>query len=159
MIVFCGKCFAAVWLGSVAIHRKTQLQNFSFYRHGAGTGGWSPGPYSAPRSYANVAATLGLPPCDWQGFDRFEHAGDLRHIAANVQPAWISANGLITGWSQNGEIDPLVTGFPESHAVLWKDSKIRDLGTLPQGGYESLGLSVNNGGLVVGLATNTSIIG
>jgi hypothetical protein len=36
MIVFCGKCFAAVWLGSVAIHRKTQLQNFSLYRHGAG---------------------------------------------------------------------------------------------------------------------------
>lgn len=43
MIVFCGKCFAALWLGSVAIHRKTQLQNFSLYRHGAGTGGRSPG--------------------------------------------------------------------------------------------------------------------
>jgi hypothetical protein len=144
-----------VWL-SIA---KRNCKTFRFIGTARGQEAGRPASYSAPRSYANVAATLGLPPCDWQGFDRFEHAGDLRHIAANVQPAWISANGLITGWSQNGEIDPLVTGFPESHAVLWKDSKIRDLGTLPQGGYESLGLSVNNGGLVVGLATNTSIIG
>ena len=37
MIVFCGKCFAAVQLGSVALHRKMLLQNFSLYRYGAGT--------------------------------------------------------------------------------------------------------------------------
>jgi probable HAF family extracellular repeat protein len=74
---------------------------------------------------------------------------------ASSQSAWISANGLIAGWSQNGKIDPLITGYPENQAVLWKDRKIRDLGTLPEGGHESLGLAVNRSGLVVGLATNT----
>jgi probable HAF family extracellular repeat protein len=75
---------------------------------------------------------------------------------ASSQPAGISANGLITGWSQNGEIDPLVMGYPENRAVLWNEGKIRDLGTLPEGGYESLGFAINSSGLVVGLATNTT---
>jgi probable HAF family extracellular repeat protein len=76
---------------------------------------------------------------------------------SSSQPSWVSASGLISGWSQNGKIDPLVAGFPENRAVLWKDGIIRDLGTLPQpeGGYESLGFAVNSTGLVVGVATNT----
>lgn len=68
---------------------------------------------------------------------------------------WISENGLITGTSDNGQIDPLL-GFPESHAVLWRDGAITDLGTLG-GGYESWGLSVNDRGDVVGFATNTTL--
>jgi probable HAF family extracellular repeat protein len=73
--------------------------------------------------------------------------------------AWISADGLIAGTSQNGETDPLDPGspqnFPENRAVLWRDGKIINLGTLPEGGYESEAESVNNSGQVVGVATNT----
>jgi probable HAF family extracellular repeat protein len=68
---------------------------------------------------------------------------------------WISPNGLITGYSQNGEIDPLLPSFPEVRAVLWRNGELIDLGTLPQGGFESLANSVNNRGQVVGLALNT----
>ena len=66
---------------------------------------------------------------------------------------WISDTGLIAGEAQNGVLDPLVPGFPEVRAVLWKDGKAIDLGTL--GGNESSASSVNNRGQVVGLATNT----
>jgi probable HAF family extracellular repeat protein len=68
---------------------------------------------------------------------------------------WISANGLIAGFSENGDIDPLSPGFPQLRAVVWKDGRINDLGTLPAGGYESIGNAVNSRGQVVGLATNT----
>jgi len=68
--------------------------------------------------------------------------------------AWISANGLVAGTSQNGEIDPLDKGFPEDRAVLWRDGKIIDLGTL-EGGYESGAQAVNSRGQVVGWADNT----
>jgi probable HAF family extracellular repeat protein len=69
--------------------------------------------------------------------------------------AWISANGLIAGASQNGETDPLDPGFPEDRAVLWRDGNIIDLGTLSEGGYESGAQAVNSRGQVVGWAFNT----
>lgn len=69
--------------------------------------------------------------------------------------SWVSANGLIVGASQNGETDPLDPGYPEDRAVLWRNSKIIDLGTLPEGGYESGAESVNSRGQVVGWALNT----
>jgi probable HAF family extracellular repeat protein len=71
------------------------------------------------------------------------------------QALWITANGLITGNSQNGQIDPLFSGFPENRAVLWQNGTIVDLGTLPQGGYESFASTVNSRSQVVGFALNT----
>ena len=65
---------------------------------------------------------------------------------------WISDTGLIAGQARNGLIDPLLPGFAEVRAVLWKEGEAIDLGTL--GGNESSAFSVNNRGQIVGLATN-----
>ena len=70
------------------------------------------------------------------------------------QGNWICENGLIAGTSENGELDPSIPGFPELRAVVWKDDKIIDSGTL-DGGYESGASAVNSRGQVVGFATNT----
>jgi uncharacterized membrane protein len=72
----------------------------------------------------------------------------------NSMSIWISLNGLATGFSESGQIDPVVADFPEIHAVLWGNGNITDLGTLPQGGYESEANSVNSRGQVVGATTN-----
>jgi probable HAF family extracellular repeat protein len=74
---------------------------------------------------------------------------------ASSASSGISANGLIVGISENGLIDPLLSGFPEFRAVLWQNGSITDLGTLPEGGYESIGNAVNSRGEVVGVALNT----
>jgi probable HAF family extracellular repeat protein len=89
------------------------------------------------------------------------HAGvrtDLGALAEGLssQAIWISNSGLIVGFAENGEIDPLVPGFPQGRAVLWRDGRIADLGTLPhEGGYESAANAVNSAGQVVGWAANT----
>jgi probable HAF family extracellular repeat protein len=66
---------------------------------------------------------------------------------------WISDNGMIAGTSENNAIDQLV-GAPTSLAVLWKDGKIINLGTL--GGNESVAVAVNTRGEVVGAALNST---
>jgi len=81
---------------------------------------------------------------------------DLGALPGGLSSAtsWISANGLIAGASQNGETDPLDPGYPEDRAVLWRNGNIMDLGTLPEGGYESGAEAVNSRGQVVGWAFN-----
>jgi len=94
----------------------------------------------------------------WQnGFKK--DLGVLRGGASSATTS-ISANGLIAGTSQNGEIDPLFAGtpfagFPQERAVLWVNGKIQDLGVLPEGGYESGSVVVNSSGEVTGWAFNT----
>ncbi len=73
---------------------------------------------------------------------------------ASSQAVWISSNGIIAGTAQNGEEDPLLPGWGQFRAVLWKDGKIIDLGTL-EGGYESAIGNVNSKGQAVGLSLNT----
>src|ERR1700748_1865934 len=65
---------------------------------------------------------------------------------------WISSNGFISGFSQNGESDPFLA-FPVLHGVVWLNGKITDLKTL-KGGSESWANSVNDQGQVVGFANN-----
>ncbi len=66
---------------------------------------------------------------------------------------WVNEEGLITGESENGFIDP-ISGLPEQVAVLWeKDGQIIDLGTL--GGSFSYPNAMNDRGAVVGIAQNT----
>jgi probable HAF family extracellular repeat protein len=63
----------------------------------------------------------------------------------------INSRAWVAGFSQNGVIDPL-TDFPETDAVLWKNSEMINLGTL--GGNSSGANSVNNRGQVAGAALN-----
>lgn len=72
------------------------------------------------------------------------------------QVNWISASGLMTGVSDNGQPDPLSGGaLPQIHGILWQHGSMTDLGTLPEGGYFSFANAVNSRGEVVGLAQNT----
>ncbi len=71
----------------------------------------------------------------------------------NSGAVWINNAGVVAGISEDGEIDPLL-GFPEGIAVLWKDGKIINLGTL-DGGYESVANAVNDQGQVTGPALDT----
>jgi probable HAF family extracellular repeat protein len=64
-----------------------------------------------------------------------------------------SASGLIVGISENGQLDPLVPGFPVGRAVLWQNGSITDLGVL-EGGYESQANGVNSKAEVAGVFTN-----
>lgn len=89
-----------------------------------------------------------------------DRSGNLTDLGAlpgggSSVPTWISKNGLITGLSQNGQTDPLFPVLPQERAVLWQDGMITDLGTLPEGGYQSEANAVNSVAQVVGAALNT----
>lgn len=106
-----------------------------------------------------------FPPFSVPGDPYIQHAfqwqgGALQDLGAlpggyNSWAQGLSANGLIAGQSETGAFDPL-TGWPEVHAVLWKNNgrRIIDLGTV-DGGYESISFNVNSQGQVVGGALNT----
>jgi probable HAF family extracellular repeat protein len=68
---------------------------------------------------------------------------------------WISGNGLIAGYSENGVIDPFINS-PSYVAVLWKQGKIGNLGAL-KGAYESSAFAVNSRGQVVGYSSNDTL--
>jgi uncharacterized membrane protein len=55
------------------------------------------------------------------------------------------------GVSETGRLDPL-TGAPETHAVISKNDRLADLGTL--GGHESWASGINDYGQVAGYASN-----
>ena len=85
------------------------------------------------------------------------HNGTLTKLdvlpgGANAQTVWISANGLVAGFSENGLIDPQ-TGQPAAVASLWEGRKVINVGTVP-GGTESLASAVNSLGRVVGFSNN-----
>jgi uncharacterized membrane protein len=71
------------------------------------------------------------------------------------QVVWISANGLTAGVSDNGQQDPQNPALPQFRAVLWQHGEITDLGTLPEGGYQSFATAVNSRGEIAGQAYNT----
>ncbi|HET8926002.1 MAG TPA: hypothetical protein VFN26_23660 [Candidatus Acidoferrum sp.] len=71
--------------------------------------------------------------------------------AWSVFAIWIADTGFVAGSSLDNAFNPL-TGSPAALAVLWKDGKIVNLGTL--GGIESGAGAVNSGGEVVGAAQN-----
>jgi probable HAF family extracellular repeat protein len=115
---------------------------------------------------ANCFIPFNLPDCFVQ-HSVVLHNGDLTKLdvlpdGANAQTTWITANGLVAGFSENGVIDPQ-TGQPAAVAVLWEGRKAINLGTVP-GGTESIASAVNSRGQVVGVSNNdvpdaTSIFG
>lgn len=121
---------------------------------------------ATPNPNANCFIPFNLPDCFVQ-HSVVLHNGDLTKLdvlpgGANAQTTWISANGLIAGFSENGLIDPQ-TGQPAGVAVLWEGRKPINLGTVP-GGTESIAIAVNSRGHVVGGSNNdvpdtTSIFG
>jgi probable HAF family extracellular repeat protein len=66
---------------------------------------------------------------------------------------WVSDSGLSVGWSSDNDQADLRLGIPQTHATVWKNGEIVDLGTL-EGGYESVALAANNRGQVVGVSAN-----
>jgi probable HAF family extracellular repeat protein len=118
-------------------------------------------------SLTGAAETITVDPyCFWSKDCYASHAfrwrnggkTDLGVLSGGIgsQVNWISANGLIAGISDNGQPDPLSGGaLPQIHGVLWEHGGMTDLGTLPEGGYESWPYAVNNHGEIVGQAYNT----
>jgi probable HAF family extracellular repeat protein len=145
------------WVFGAFEQQATTLNNAGTVVGGADTSNSNP-------NYPNVNPVLGpallfgyADPFVFQAFKWNE--GALINLGTlpggyNSFPSSISANGLVAGTSENGVIDP-VGGFPEVHAVLWKDGQIMDLGTL-DGKTESVALAVNNRGQVVGGASDAS---
>jgi len=139
---------------------------------GPGNGLQNPGlPRAGVLNNRGTLAGWGLtPPVDpYCGFGGSCNAGDalqfqdgvttdLGKLAGGIdsQVNWISQNGLMTGVADNGQLDPLSGGtLPQIHGAFWKNGRLTDMGTLPEGGYISFPTAVNNRGEVVGNAQNT----
>jgi probable HAF family extracellular repeat protein len=79
---------------------------------------------------------------------------DLGALAGNNSSAvfQVNRNGVGVGMSETAITDPF-TGWPAEHAVMFKDGRVIDLGTLP-GGYESQAQAITDTGEVSGFASN-----
>jgi probable HAF family extracellular repeat protein len=79
---------------------------------------------------------------------------DLGALPGNNSSAvfQINEHGVGAGSSENGTLDPL-TGYPAQIAVLFKDGRVVNLGTLP-GGHESVAIAINDRGQVAGFSSN-----
>jgi probable HAF family extracellular repeat protein len=64
------------------------------------------------------------------------------HPGGGSQATDISPLGVIVGWSY------LTPGDYDTHAFVWKDGVMTDIGTL--GGRSSMAAGINRGGAVVG---------
>jgi probable HAF family extracellular repeat protein len=70
---------------------------------------------------------------------------DLGTLGGNLSEArWINDSGEVAGWAN-------LTGDPGSHATLWKEGKITDLGALP-GSPCSYANGINSLGQILGAA-------
>jgi probable HAF family extracellular repeat protein len=83
--------------------------------------------------------------------------GTLGGPSSCSEPFRVNDQGVIVGSSENGDIDPLASGTVQAQgnvtrAVLWKDGKIEDLGSL--GGNQNLAFWINNRGQIVGWGSN-----
>jgi probable HAF family extracellular repeat protein len=121
-------------------------------RHGAVTGTSAtsiPNPY-----FPNGNLQVNFGPLVAHGFKWHDGVltdlGALPHINSSLTNC-INDSGVVAGQSENGILDP-VTGFPEMIAIIWKDGKVINLGTL--GGSQSFAACLNDLGQVVGGAQN-----
>jgi len=64
----------------------------------------------------------------------------------------VNGNGVGVGASETATTDPY-TGWPSLNAVMFKNGRVTNLGTLP-GGYESQANDINDKGQVSGFASN-----
>lgn len=82
------------------------------------------------------------------------HLTDLGALPGNNSSAVFEVNGSGTGvgMSETPVTDPY-TGWPADNAVMFKNGRVINLGTLP-GGYESQANDINNLGQVSGFASN-----
>jgi probable HAF family extracellular repeat protein len=122
-------------------------------KHGDASGGSAdtliPDPFSPSYWYSNGNVTRAYL---WKD----DTLIDLGALLSNVNSVsnWLTGNDIVAGYSENGKIDPSVTNLPETSAVIWRNGKIIDLGSLPGGGFQSIANSANSYGEVVGAATN-----
>jgi probable HAF family extracellular repeat protein len=67
------------------------------------------------------------------------------------EPFFINGKGEIVGGSELSDVDPQFFGLQQTHAVLWKDGQMIELGTL--GGNQVAAFGINNGEQIVGAST------
>ncbi|MCA9291544.1 MAG: hypothetical protein KDA25_10470, partial [Phycisphaerales bacterium] len=107
-------------------------------------------------AHATYWAVDGAPPLDLGVIGAWTN-----HSAARD----INASGQIVGSSQTDEIpDGLPNGFPSTHAVLWENGVLSDLGLLPEAGHgvsiygtlshtSTVATAINDAGVTVGNST------